>query len=182
MVDNLKKLNLIKEPGQVIKVFGSRVIEMARRISSSRSAPPNLTAIAAGCFIECDVLPFKLKALGFFDKVDDEPNAMSWDEIVRKLKSKYRSLLDMGLWEPQKSQVKIEESSMLDRLHAAINKLTAQVAGEGGRDGLVAFEHTSGAGIATRRDMFDPTVRTDLKEEMEVTTLLLLTESQLRSS
>jgi ABC-type cobalt transport system substrate-binding protein len=58
-------------------------------------------------------------ALSFLDLVDDDPNAMNWEEIVHKLKQKYRNLLGQDLWEPQKAQSK-EADSVLDGLQAAI--------------------------------------------------------------
>jgi hypothetical protein len=135
MVNTLKQMSLIKEPGQDVETFGSKIVEMARRITGSGSAPSDLTSIVAGCFVECDVLAFKLKALQFADLVDTDPKQMSWEEIVRQLKAKYLSLLGSGVWEPQKSQTNRAEESVLDGLHAAINKLSAQVEGGGGQGG-----------------------------------------------
>jgi hypothetical protein len=80
---------------------GSKVVEMARQITGSGAAPSDLTSIVTGCFVECDVLAFKLKALHFLVIVNDDPKQMSWEEIVRKLKVKYLSLLGNGFWEPQ---------------------------------------------------------------------------------
>jgi hypothetical protein len=100
MVKNLKQMSLIKEPGQEVEVFGSKIVEMVvHRITGSGSAPSVLTSIVAECFVECDVLAFKLKALSFHDIVDDDPKKMPWDEIIRKLKAKYQSLLGSGLWD-----------------------------------------------------------------------------------
>ena len=126
LVDNLKKMHLLQEPGQDVEAFGSKIIEMTRRITGSGLAPTDLTSIVAGCFIDCDVLAFKLKALSFFDAVDDNAASMTWEEIVRQLKAKYRSLLGQDFWEPQK-RLKTADTSTLDGLHAAINKLSAQV-------------------------------------------------------
>jgi hypothetical protein len=132
MVNWLKDMSLIKEPGQDVETFGSKIVEMARRITGSGAAPSDLTSIVAGCFVDCDMLAFKLKVLSSFNLVDDKPNAMTWEEIIRKLKAKYLSLLGNGLWEPQKTQSNRSEESVLDGLHTAINKLTAQVEGGGG--------------------------------------------------
>jgi hypothetical protein len=102
---------------------------MTRRISGSGLAPTDLTSIVASCFLDCDVLIFKLKASALFDLVDDNANAMPWEEIVRVLKAKCRSLLGKELWTPVKS-VRTPESTTLDGLHAAINvinRLSAQV-------------------------------------------------------
>jgi hypothetical protein len=126
LVDKLKKMHLLQEPGQDVEIFGSRVIEMTRRIQGSGLAPTDLTSIVASCFIDCDVLAFKLKALSFFDLVDDDATAMTWEDIVRQLKQKYRSLLGQELWDPQK-KMKPADTSVLDGLQASINKLAAQV-------------------------------------------------------
>ncbi len=122
LVDKLKGMHLLQEPGQDVEIFGSKIIEMTRRIQGSGSAPRDLTTIVAATFIDCDVLAFKLRALTLFDIVNTDPNAMTWEEIVRTLKTKYTSLLGQDLWEPQKSRAK-KEDSVLDGLHAAINKL-----------------------------------------------------------
>jgi hypothetical protein len=128
LVEKLKGMHLLQEPGQDVKLFGSKVIEMTHHIQGSGAALLDLTSIVAGCFIDCDVLGFKLKALSFFDLVDDDPNAMNWEEIVRKLKQKYRNLVGQDLWEPQKAQSK-KADSVLDGLQAVIKKFTAQVGG-----------------------------------------------------
>jgi hypothetical protein len=93
LVDNLKKMHLLQEPGQDIEAFGSKVIERTRRITGSGLAPTDLTSIVAGCFIDCDVLAFKIEALSFFDAVDNNAASMTWEEIVRLLKAKHRSLV-----------------------------------------------------------------------------------------
>jgi hypothetical protein len=46
-----------------MELFGSKVIEITRRIQGSGTAPLDLTSIVAGCFIDCDVLGFKLSLI-----------------------------------------------------------------------------------------------------------------------
>jgi hypothetical protein len=97
LVKDIKDMSLIKEPGQDVNVIGSKVIKMAHQIKGSGSAPTYLSSIMAGCFIECDVLAFKLKAPTFHDLVDSNPNFMPWEDIVRQLKAKYTSLYGSDL-------------------------------------------------------------------------------------
>ena len=131
LVDELKALSLLKEPGQDVEIFGGRIVELCRRISGTGSAPADLVVLAAATFLECDVLSFKLKAIQVHDAVDENFQAMTWDSVVRTLKTKYQSLKGQGLWTPQLTTKK--RDSELSGLHAAINKLTAQV--EGGSTG-----------------------------------------------
>jgi transcriptional regulator NrdR family protein len=133
LVDELKALSLLKEPGQDVEIFGGRVVELCRRISGTGSAPADLVVLAAGTFLECDVLAFKLKAIKIHDEVDENANSMSWDSVVRSLKTKYQSLKGQGLWTPQATTKKKDDE--LSGLHAAINKLTAQVQNGGAGDG-----------------------------------------------
>jgi hypothetical protein len=70
LVDKLKALSLLKEPGQDVKIFGGRIVELCRRISGTGSAPADLVVLAAATFLECDVLLFKLKAIQVHDAVD----------------------------------------------------------------------------------------------------------------
>ena len=133
LVDELKALSLLREPGQDVEIFGGRVVELCRRISGTGSAPSDLVVLAAGTFLECDVLPFKLKAIQVHDTVDDNFHAMTWDSVVRTLKTKYQSLKGQGLWTPQITNKKKE--SELSGLHAAINKLAAKVDGSSGEGG-----------------------------------------------
>jgi hypothetical protein len=131
LVSKLKVMSLIKEPGQNVETFGTKIIEMTRRITGSGSSPVDLTSIVASTFLECDVLSFKIKALSIHDLVDEKPTAMEWEEIVRVLKAKYTSLEGQDLWTPTSNTKPAE--SVLDGLHAAINKLAAQV--DGGPNG-----------------------------------------------
>jgi hypothetical protein len=39
LVDELKNLSLLKEPGQDVDIFGGRVVELCRRISSTGMRP-----------------------------------------------------------------------------------------------------------------------------------------------
>jgi hypothetical protein len=130
LVDELKGLSLIKEPGQDVEIFGGRVVELCRRISGTGSAPSDLVVLAAATFLECDVLAFKLKAIKVHDDVDEDSRAMTWDAIVRSLKTKYQSLKGQGLWTPQATTKKKDDE--ISGLHAAINKLTAQVGAASG--------------------------------------------------
>ena len=69
-------MSLIKEPGQYSKAFGSQVTEKTHRIVGYGSAPIEIAYIVAQCFIECNVLSFKLKSLQFYDIVDDNTTRM----------------------------------------------------------------------------------------------------------
>ncbi len=136
LVTQLKTMHLLAEPGQDVELFGSKIIDLTRRIEGSGRAPSDLTSIVAACFIDGDVLPFKIKALGLHDQVDSDPNCMPWAQIVRELKEKYRNLLAQDLWDPQKAKSP-EAPSVLNGLQASINKLAAQMdaAGAGGNPG-----------------------------------------------
>ena len=83
-------------------------------------------SIFAQCFIKFNVLGFKLKALQFYDITDEDPTGMEWDSIIRKLKTKYRSLDYHNLWSPKTTNTK-ENSNELAGLHTKVNKLNAQV-------------------------------------------------------
>jgi hypothetical protein len=128
MVDKLRKMNLKDEPGQHVDNFGSKVIELCKRIAGTGFGPKDLNSIVAGCFLDCDVQLFQLTALNLHNQVDDNPNSIDWETIVRRLKTKFTSPEGMELWEPLKNQEakKEAESSVLDGLVASINKLTAQ--------------------------------------------------------
>jgi hypothetical protein len=133
LVDELKSLSLLKEPGQDAEIFGGWVVELCRRISGTGSAPTNLVVLAAATFLECNVLAFKLKAIKVHDEVEDNPRAMTWDAVVRTLKTKYQSLKGQGLWTPQATSKKKDDE--LSGLHAAITKLSVQVGGAGSKNG-----------------------------------------------
>jgi hypothetical protein len=134
LVDELKSLSLIKEPGQDVEIFGGRVIELCRRITGTGLAPTDLGVLAAATFLNCDVLSFKLKAIAIHDMVDDNPLSMNWDAVVRTLKTKYQSLKGQSLWTPQASTKKRDDE--ISGLHVAINKLSARInSGTGGGGG-----------------------------------------------
>jgi hypothetical protein len=122
LVDKLKVLSLLKEPGQDFEKFDGRVIELCRCISSTGSTPANLVIFAAATFLECDVLAFKLKAIKIPNEVDKDAQSMSWDTVMRTLKTKYKILKGQGLWTPQATTKKRDDE--LTGLHTAINKLT----------------------------------------------------------
>ena len=73
VVNELRKMSLIKEPGQDVETFGYQVIKETRCIVGSGSALSDITYIFYQCLIKCDALAFKLKALQFYNIVDDDP-------------------------------------------------------------------------------------------------------------
>jgi hypothetical protein len=72
LVNELKALSLLKEPRQDVEIFGGSIVELCRRIFKTGSAPPDLVVLVAATFLECDVFPFKLKAIQIHDKVDQD--------------------------------------------------------------------------------------------------------------
>ena len=118
-------MSLIKEPGQDMGEFGSQVIDKTRLIVGSESATRKNTSIVAQCFIKFDVLDFKLKALQFYNIVDDDPTGMDWDNIFWITNNKYRSLKSYNLWSPKDTNSKAN-SNNISVLHAKVNKLTTQ--------------------------------------------------------
>ena len=87
-------------PGQDVENCGNKMSEMARRISRTGSAPIDLSTLADTKFIDCNVLAFQIKATCLNDLVDINPNAMSEDEIIRNLKTKFWSLKAQVLCSP----------------------------------------------------------------------------------
>ena len=132
LVDELRKMYLIKEPGQDVKKFGSQVIDQNCRIVGSRSAPNDIASIFAQCSVKYNVLVFKLKDLQFYGIIDDDPTIMDWGAIIWKLKVKYRSIYSHNLWITKAINPKAN-SNTLAGLHAKVNKLTAQVGAKASR-------------------------------------------------
>jgi hypothetical protein len=137
LVDDLKKLSPIKEPGQDVDIFGAKVIEQCRCISGTGSAPTDFIMLAAATFLECDMLPFKLKAMAIHDQVDGDSAALPWEDVVRLNKTKYRSLVGQNLWTPQAAKAKEDDLAMSAAgTYAVINKPTTQInAGASGKGG-----------------------------------------------
>jgi hypothetical protein len=125
LVDELKGLYLLKEPGQDIKIFDGRVVKLCHGITGTRMAPTGLVVLASSTFLDCNVLSFKLKAIAVHDAVDKNLQAMNWDAVIRTLKTKYQSLKGQGLWTPQLTTKKRDDG--ISGLHAALNKLSAQI-------------------------------------------------------
>ena len=131
LLDKLEKMHLLQEPGQDVELLGSKVIEKTRGIQGSGLVPTDFASILAACFIDSDLLAFKLGALSFFDAVTDNSTTINWEEIVRQLKQrKYHSLLGQILWDSQKCKPP-DTPVFLDGLQASINKLEAQVTASG---------------------------------------------------
>ena len=100
MVESLKKLSLAKEPGQDVQTFCAKIKDISCRIEGSGQAPVDLGSLVASRFLECDALPFKLKAIEFHDALDLDPNSHAIDAILEGLETKYLSLHTQDLWSP----------------------------------------------------------------------------------
>jgi len=130
LVDELKQQSLVKFPAQDVDLFGNTVSELARRIDGTGLGPPDLSSIVAVCFLQCDVLEFRLKAIALHDEVDNNADAHTCAAIVRTLKSKYRALKGQGLWTPADTQKKKHAEGEMVAMTGAINKLMAQLNGD----------------------------------------------------
>ena len=63
LVEELRGMSLIKEPGKDVDAFGDRVVELWLQISRVGAEPDDISVISATTFLECDVIDFTLKAL-----------------------------------------------------------------------------------------------------------------------
>jgi hypothetical protein len=68
--------------------LAGELLSYAAAYPALECAPPDLVVLAPATFLDCDVLSFKLKAINVHDEVDDDAQAMSWDGVVRTLKTK----------------------------------------------------------------------------------------------
>ena len=90
------------------------MIEKTRRVVRSGSATSDITYIVFQCFIGCDVLALKLKALQFYDILIENNTWMEWDAKVQKLKTKYQSLKYQSLWSPKAMNTKENPKTSMD--------------------------------------------------------------------
>ena len=86
------------ESGQDIENFGNKMAEMDHHITRTGSAPIDLSTLVATDFIYCKVPAFQMNATGLHNLVDRNPKALSSDEIIRTLKTKFHYLKAQGLW------------------------------------------------------------------------------------
>ena len=100
MVDQIKLMNLLKEPAQNVQVFCSKLKDAARKIERTGQAPSDLGSIIASRFIDCEVFSFKILASELHHKLDVDPNSLSIENVLEQLESKYLHLLTQGLWPP----------------------------------------------------------------------------------
>ena len=68
------------------------MVEISRRISGTGYAPIDLSTLVATAFIDCELISFQMKTTCLNDLVDSNPKALSVDEIIRNLNTKFRSL------------------------------------------------------------------------------------------
>ena len=91
-------------------------------ISRTISAPIDISTLVDTAFIDCEVLAFHLKTAGLHDLVDIKPKALSADEIIWTLKTKFRYLKDQELWSPSEEN-KLDTEGDLADLNLAMNNL-----------------------------------------------------------
>jgi hypothetical protein len=117
LVDELKALSLLKEPGQDVEIFGGRVVELCHRISGS--APANPIILAAAMLLECDILAFKLEAISIHDEVNEDAQVMSWDTVVCTLKTKASKDRVSGLHKPLPRKINLTHrpASLYGQIH-----------------------------------------------------------------
>ena len=122
LVDDLKKMKLVNEPGQNVESFANKIIEQAKRIDGSGLAPRDLASLVVGCFLGGSALECEMAESTLHDKADSMFSGSEWKSIVRIIKTKYCSLIAQDLWGPAKTTKTIHTE--LAGLQAKVNKLT----------------------------------------------------------
>lgn len=126
LVSKLQGMKLVKEPGMNVDTFSKKVSDLVQQIlgNHKRSIPEDLTCLVAQCFLDTDVDEFKMAASAIFNKVDRNPNSMTWRAIITDLKDKYRSLVGLNRWPHKNKKTSTDE---LSALKGTINMLTQKV-------------------------------------------------------
>ena len=94
---------------------------MACCISGIGSATINLFTLLATTFIYCKVLVFQMKDPGLHDLVYNNLKDLSEYEIVRTLRTTFRSLKSQVLWSPSESN-NVDMEGEMTYLNLAMNK------------------------------------------------------------
>ena len=126
MVDQLQGMKLISEPGQNVNTFANKILELANRIEGSGGAPADLALIVAGTFLGGTVQAFELKVLGLHDRLDEDPACLDIKTMVKRLQSKYDSLVTLDMWTP-KNDRKANEDNELAALTATVSNLVQKL-------------------------------------------------------
>ena len=101
-------MKLKDEPGQDVLSFGDKVTELERRIEGTGLGPKDLTLICATCFLKSDRFEFNIEESRFHREVDLDPSKYTYEDIVGRHKSHFRSLQTQGIWESGKIYDKTE--------------------------------------------------------------------------
>ena len=108
---------------------------MAIRIIGTGSASIDLSILFATDFIDCEVLGLQMNYTGLHDLVDRNPKALSADDIIRTLKTKFWPIKAQGLWIPSEGN-KLEKKGELSGLNLTMNKMVeSQKRGKSGENG-----------------------------------------------
>ena len=86
------------------------------------SAPIYLSTLDATGFIDYEVLVFHIKATGLDDLIDSNPKALSANEIILNINTKFRYLKSQGMWGPSEEK-QLHTEGDLDGLNMEMNKL-----------------------------------------------------------
>jgi len=98
-----------------------------------------LSTIVSTCFLDTDVDEFKMEASSIFNKVDRNPQSMTWREIIQLLKDKYRSLEGLNRWPHKGKKSHADEISVLNgtisTLQQKVNEFSKGNGNKGNQDG-----------------------------------------------
>ena len=98
LVKEIEELTIKKEPGEDVASLGDKITEIANRIDGTGQAPPDLPLVIATCFIGSTTMSFEFHANEIHNKVNKNPKALTWEEVIREHRIKYKSLKQTKLW------------------------------------------------------------------------------------
>ena len=124
MVNDLEKLNLLKEPGQNVETFSEKVADIAKRIDQGITyKPPDLPALVAEKYTNCEVTEFQMTAISVYNEVRRAPSNFHYQDIIDDHVEQYVYLVGAKKWTPlKKGKGKTDEVYALKAQIKALEK------------------------------------------------------------
>ena len=102
ILHKIEVLRLTSQPGYDVDTFSTKLHTMCTNLAGlgENHLPMDFSVLICSCFDTTGVPPFDLEMVMMSNDLDNNPNALTWNEIITKARAKFNTLKTTRRWPP----------------------------------------------------------------------------------
>ena len=104
LIDKLRDMRLKDEPGENVETYTNKVDAICMQLQGANKSPADVSVLVTIGLKTSTVEEFRLRFIGIYNELEDNPSTYTFKEVIRKAEHAYRSLVDSKGWGPLAKQ------------------------------------------------------------------------------